>query len=534
MNPKTEIRLTRSGWHHGNGVSCRGWAWDSSGVLRTEATLAEAFAGVDSSSGFIQALQGLNGSYCVVAQLGNTLFAAVDHVRSIPLFFANLPGGLILSDDARTVSNVLQEKGTDGIRLEEFLLTGYVTGNDTLVEGLSQLLAGEMLEYRECAPTPVLHSYYTYQHQQAQQPSQEALMQRLDDLHARIIHSLAQNTSGRQIVVPLSGGLDSRLIARCLAAHKVPDVLCFSYGNPKSREARISQAVAEAHGLAWVFIPHTRQMWHQAYNSAARKEYYHLADNLSASAHIQDWLAVRELKDRRLISDDAVFVPGHSADFLEGSHLPELFLSKDTFSPQEVAEAIIARHYRLWDVSTVEPALRKEIAARITAAIGEGTMDAEAAAGAFETFDWRERQAKFIVNSVRVYEFYGYEWRLPLWDMALLDFWSKMPLSYRMGRSFYLGYAQRAGDLGIPRYTHETFFTRVRERIIRDSRGRSYDVRYARFLSDPSIKGDANLKVANLCPSRVQLPSFVDTNLPILKADINALQTLVMLREWQG
>lgn len=47
------------------------------------------------------------------------------------------------------------------------------------------------------------------------------------------------------------------------------------------------------------------------------------------------------------------------------------------------------------------------------------------------------RQAKFIVNSLRVYEFLGYEWRIPLWDSELMNFWSKVPLKYRIKKELY-------------------------------------------------------------------------------------------------
>ena len=60
-------------------------------------------------------------------------------------------------------------------------------------------------------------------------------------------------------------------------------------------------------------------------------------------------------------------------------------------------------------------------------------------------FNGYERQAKFIVNSVRVYEFFGYAWRIPLWDRELIDFFLKVPLKYRMrydDNYLYIQYAK--------------------------------------------------------------------------------------------
>ena len=67
--------------------------------------------------------------------------------------------------------------------------------------------------------------------------------------------------------------------------------------------------------------------------------------------------------------------------------------------------------------------------------------DRDSWANAIEYWDFQERQAKFIVNSVRVYEFFGYSWRLPLWDNELIEYFKKIPLSYRMNTNLYRKYA---------------------------------------------------------------------------------------------
>ncbi|WP_269848621.1 asparagine synthase-related protein [Methanosarcina horonobensis] len=69
-----------------------------------------------------------------------------------------------------------------------------------------------------------------------------------------------------------------------------------------------------------------------------------------------------------------------------------------------------------------------------------------------EYFDSNERQAKFIINSVRVYEFFGYEWRIPLWDAELMEFFLRVPIEHRINRNLYkkirqrLPVFRRAGD----------------------------------------------------------------------------------------
>lgn len=61
-------------------------------------------------------------------------------------------------------------------------------------------------------------------------------------------------------------------------------------------------------------------------------------------------------------------------------------------------------------------------------------------ANACESWNWQERQAKFIGNSIRVYEFWGFDWWMPLWDKQFTKYWSCFPLKLRFERFFYKKY----------------------------------------------------------------------------------------------
>jgi asparagine synthase (glutamine-hydrolysing) len=54
-----------------------------------------------------------------------------------------------------------------------------------------------------------------------------------------------------------------------------------------------------------------------------------------------------------------------------------------------------------------------------------------------ETWDIKERHAKFIINSAKVFSFLGYDYIFPLWDNRLVDYLMNIPFSLRLNRKLY-------------------------------------------------------------------------------------------------
>jgi asparagine synthase (glutamine-hydrolysing) len=67
----------------------------------------------------------------------------------------------------------------------------------------------------------------------------------------------------------------------------------------------------------------------------------------------------------------------------------------------------------------------------------------ESAFEVYKKWVWQERQAKFIVNSVRVYEFWGYDWWIPLGDSDMRDFWVHVTMDSRIDKRLYVAHIQQ-------------------------------------------------------------------------------------------
>lgn len=521
-------------WQSSEACHCKGYAFLEEASYPDSKRLLEYVNKVDTSY-LKDTLPLLNGCFCIVSESTDVLIAAVDRVRSFPLFYAiDARGELLLSDDAFRLRDLLPHFTPDEEAIAEFLLTGYVCGADTIHPGIKQMEAGQYLIYNKNTRNLKLDHYYRYIHREDSALCTEDLPDAMHAMHKALAQRLIQSLEGRTAAIPLSGGYDSRLIASLLKDAGYENVVCFSYGSLKGGEAQISKAAAVHLKLHWLFADYDRKDWFEAYQSQERKDFYRYATHLSASAHIQDWLAVKQLKEKGLLPQDCVFIPGHSGDFLEGTHLPSAFGEVSRVSRYALVQAILTRHYRLWDwkehFNRYYPVFREKLCQNLDI---PPFMDPVEAASLFEQWDQQERQAKFINNSVRVYEFFGSQWRLPLWDNAMLDFWAMVPLTQRLGRRLFLQYAQSRLNLPIAVYKGKSLAQRAQHKATKRFLGHWDDPRYGRFLDYDKKLQYLRAPIANLCREDIEYPIYISKSSPILHADINALQALVALKEWQ-
>jgi asparagine synthase (glutamine-hydrolysing) len=438
-------------WSVSGATLAKGCAFVHERFLRS-ADIAAVIESCETEESWLATISSLNGSFAVVTGHTNEVWAAVDRVRSIPLFYGLHQGSLVLSDRAERVRACVGDDSQSPETSLEFLLTGYVTGSETLFPNVKQIQAGEALSF-VTKPKPKLdrRRYFEWRHRDPWPADNNALIERLHAVHRHVARRLVASLEGRQAVVPLSGGYDSRLIAVMLKEEGYDNVLCYTYGLPDNWEARISKEVARYLGFRWKFVPYSGAKWREWGATATFKRYCATAGNLTAVPHVQDWPALFALQQQRAVAVDGVLVPGHSGDFVAGSHIPHWFAQRASITRNQLLRTILDSHYSLWDWPPAKLRLTEELTRRIDA-IGGPLRDGSPAEAAdqLEFWDMNERQAKFICNSVRVYDFFDHDWRLPLFDLELLDFWSHVPVEMRVRRSLYIEYVGRYQNLPVP------------------------------------------------------------------------------------
>lgn len=430
-------------WCTDGTVFVTGAAFKGSDELLTAELLCNALKNVSTCEDFVKLIDSINGFFACVVNKGNQLFAAVDRIRSIPIFYTLKEGHIYISDDAEWLRNEINDNKFDVFSEQEMLLTGYVTRESTLFPNIKQLQAGEYLFFKMDGKEPsfVREYYFRYFHENLLDVDNcHDLFKELDVQLESAMHRLIGFASGRQIVIPLSAGYDSRSIALMLGRLKYKNVLCFSYGIKENDESETSRKVANYLQFKWVFVEYSEDEWRTWWNTEERKEYFQWAANWSSFAITQDWAAVWMLKKRGVIDKNAVFVPGHTPLSCE-QHIPVEVKTLSHFDESMLLQKIFCSHYHLVDYKKL--GLRSNSFLDKMDIMSRKVFDGFDYADSYQEWEYRERQAKFIVNNTRVYEFWGFDWWLPLFDVEFCRFWLKMPLNKRIGKVFFIEYVDR-------------------------------------------------------------------------------------------
>ena len=420
-------------WYVEETISFRGYVITEARCLRQKAA-ADYIKATMCEHGMQKGLRTLNGVFSIVLKENGRIMMAVDRLRALPLFYAVQDGELYVGDDAESIVQSLPHVSINQCAVEAYHSTKlYTLGADTMLKELQQVQAGCYCIFEE-ATAQISETSYFRMVPGVMETDLECLTQHFTDAYRQVGAHLVQALNGRTAVVPLSGGADSRMVLSMLKEQNYEKVLCFTYGRPGNVEAQISKKVAEHFGYPWEFVPYDSVKWRKIAAAKDTEQYCRRACSYVSTPHLQDFLAVKELHEAGKLPSDSVFVPGHSGDMIAGSHISAMYL-KHSLSRNEFLDDII-EHFI---VEKPTSALMQQLEQRFPA-VSPSELEEMAAQSAW--FNIQERQAKFIVNSVRVYEFFGYEWLIPLWDNILFAFWSHVPISWRYQRKLYFAAVQ--------------------------------------------------------------------------------------------
>jgi asparagine synthase (glutamine-hydrolysing) len=388
--------------------------------------LAEYFSAVINPADFEEKLLKANGQFAVIILKNNEVWAATDRLRSIPLFYSLANDEAIIGDSAYSVASEMNEAVIDEDAAQAFLATGYTLNNLTLIKSLYQVEAGEMV----ILDKSVRRSFYhDYSKGLVTKHDFNTFSLELNRIIEEVFKSHFAALKDKFIAIPLSGGYDSRLIASMCKKYHPDNVMCFTYGRENNMEVEPAREIAKRLQLPWVNIIYDEELINGFLEDAVFQRYYPYASELGSMFYMQDYFAVKYLKEHCLIPRKTVFMPGHSGNFLAGEHVAP-FMRRKT-SEKRMLRFTLNANFTLKNSSPKEKRIyEKSLLEKLSYRNTEQWLK-------YENWDIKERQSKFIVNSAAIFTFFGYEYVMPLWDSMLIDFFNELPIRYKINKNLY-------------------------------------------------------------------------------------------------
>ena len=388
------------------------------------------------------------GAWTLIEAGDGVVRLTTDRTRSHHLLFTRAGDTWIISDDPQELRRHAPTWARDEQAAEVFLHAGFTPGTRTLAHEVYATPAGSVVELRSDG-TWSSRSWETYRYDADPITSPEEFADVFRTALDTAVERGLQETDGRQLLVPLSGGLDSRLLAVWLKRHGARDVVTFTYGVPGSTEVAISRGVAEALEMDWFTVDLDPTEMARTWAGPDGVDFQKRTWGLTSLPHVQDWYALLQMRRSALIDTDAVFLPGHTiVGNMHDEHLLEGGPSRNDVL------TTVARHHSLLqgDRSAWRhlPLLRRAVvqgAQEVSFPIGRGKDLAGSGRSIqelVERVNLQERQAKYINESFKAYEAFGYGWALPMLDTEVWRTWLRGSEDLTATRDWYAQFTAEA------------------------------------------------------------------------------------------
>lgn len=413
-----------------------GVAFDTKDCLLRGQTLSKHFSSFCDLEGFAECCNRLNGSWRAVLNRPCGVYLAVDHRTTYSLYYRLVGGELFVSDNGFDL--LLPQETTVCPDWEEevfFSRWGFTSFSNTLHPHIKRVEAGcavcisssgEEFVSRYDTGFCLLPEKKLLDYNSAKREVAQAIDKAMERM-CRVVE-------GEHLLLPLTGGRDSRMIAVALKLNGIQEVECFSYG----RDCSIPDAVKAGVVARRLGFPHR-------FLSSLPPEY-------GESSYTEDPEAMRFLRyvsglgsgyffaeyyPALLLSQEnegrlPTVLPGHNGDILGGDNLfYSIFLraaNKAEFirflSRHESGNRLLSRQENRLLLSRLES---------IIATYPEGLETVEY----FEMFRNREIAAKYYINSSRSWQYFGFPVWMPFLDRNLINLMHSLPLEYRWCKRLY-------------------------------------------------------------------------------------------------
>lgn len=403
-------------WFNGEQGFFRGYVYDEQNKRLVD---EEAWNWVNAQLN--QGRYALNGAFAFVRKDTDAWLLLADFCRSFPILFSLQASGWNIGDNGWSMKENL------GLRKDEdqafhFESFSFCLHHATPWKGLSQIQAGEVVVLNDNGSMRV-SEYAAMNHSPLNfEQANRAMMNRL----------LNEKISGNY-VVPLSGGWDSRHLLANLVHAGVENVVTYTYGHPDSSEVKTAQSIAQKLNVKNYFVHYTPDLLDQMWEGKG-SEFLRYASQGIAAPQEQEFFALFHLTQQGHINKGDVILPGYCGDLPAGSYVMSDVNPKHQATEKAIRRWIKDRHLVYARGTQMEETLLNTIYVLL-----EPSNDMTFAEWneVHERWFIKEKVSKYVLNGLRTFEFFGLEWRIPLWDAEWLAYSYGCTFEQRKNRSHF-------------------------------------------------------------------------------------------------
>jgi len=437
------IALSELEWTSGQGVHTVGKAFLDNELLET-ADLHRSFRGISSYEAFRELVSNLNGQFAVIVHTDEEVWMGVDHIRTHPLFYTVFDDEIYVGDNFPVIDGAIEFKKPDQVSAMEFVAAGYPSGSYTLHPDIKKVCAGEILRIKTSNQNPIVETeeYFRYRHNPSPIDSEEKLLELMDEALTNAFERAIKIINGRKVLLPLTGGYDSRLVGLMLRDQGYDNVHTFCHNLEDDIDLKISQQVASDLGYSWQGMNHTEEELDKVRQS---EEWLSLWNDIGgygsiypSSRHLLTYDKATQAFDQ---DTEFVLLRGDTAA-APGGFMPDFFDSTTASQKQTAINTIFDYHYNfcVWNRRKHSSTLQK----RITESVPRNNINTkEEMVDLIEYWYWHERTPnRLLPHPLMLHRNQILGW-FPLWDKEFVQIMSLIPFKYRFDKELYRNYIHK-------------------------------------------------------------------------------------------
>lgn len=251
---QVDIKIDQNQWNYFENIKVRGFAFFNNQYYEG-IELAKLIHRHQLNHQSNPIIEKLNGMFAVISLQEKNVFLATDITRTYPIFYMRSNNRIIISDNTNKF-NINPRDFVNNQAVDEYLSTGFVTNNKTLLQGVEQVQAAEIVLISRS--DIFAKEYWTYATRIVSDKKFDELQKELNCILSNVGERLVDSLNNRTAVIPLSAGYDSRLILLLLVERRYKNIICFSYGSKSSFEMKYAKMIAKRLNIKFIDIEYDR------------------------------------------------------------------------------------------------------------------------------------------------------------------------------------------------------------------------------------------------------------------------------------